>query len=212
MSKSKDSAETSVLQYLTSQNRPYSVNDIVLNLHKEHGKAAVQKALDNLVQNGDVREKTYGKQKVYLVDQSKLSDASPDDLKQMDEKVESLEKLCKQNQDAVKEAQSELKMVSSSMTTDEARALVTKLTKETQELSAKYATLSAAQGEVMSKEERNKIRKDREKGIKEWKTRKRICMDMVNTILDNCEMTKAALLEELQVETDEDVGAKIPTS
>ncbi|ODM99011.1 Homologous-pairing protein 2 [Orchesella cincta] len=210
MSKSKDSAESAVLQYLTSQNRPYSVNDIVLNLHKEHGKAAVQKALDTLVQNNDVREKTYGKQKVYLVDQSKLSDAGADELKQMDEKVDSLEKLCKQNQEAVKEAQAQLKMVTSSMTTDEARALVTKLTTETEELSAKYATLSAAQGEVMSKEERTKIRKDREKAVKEWKNRKRMCMDMVNTILDNSEMSKSVLLEELQVETDEDAGVKLP--
>lgn len=50
MSKSKNSTEAAVLQYLTSQNRPYSVNDIVLNLHKEHGKTAVQKALDTLVE------------------------------------------------------------------------------------------------------------------------------------------------------------------
>lgn len=50
MSKSKNSTESAVLQYLTSQNRPYSVNDIVLNLHKEHGKTAVQKALDTLVE------------------------------------------------------------------------------------------------------------------------------------------------------------------
>ena len=46
-----------VLSYLTSQNRPYSVNDIFLNLHKEVGKSAVQKALDLLVADEKVREK-----------------------------------------------------------------------------------------------------------------------------------------------------------
>ena len=46
-----------VLSYLTSQNRPYSVNDIFLNLHREVGKAAVQKALDILVADEKVREK-----------------------------------------------------------------------------------------------------------------------------------------------------------
>jgi 26S proteasome regulatory subunit (ATPase 3-interacting protein) len=51
MSKSKEtSAVEAVLDYLRTQNRPYSVNDIVQNLHKEHGKAAVQKAVDKLVQ------------------------------------------------------------------------------------------------------------------------------------------------------------------
>lgn len=49
-SKKAGSADEAVLEYLTSQNRPYSVNDIVLNLHKEHGKAAIQKGLDKLVQ------------------------------------------------------------------------------------------------------------------------------------------------------------------
>ena len=42
------------------QNRPYSVNDVVLNLHKEHGKAAVQKALDVLVADAKVKEKVGG--------------------------------------------------------------------------------------------------------------------------------------------------------
>ena len=49
--------EAAVLEYLTKQNRPYSVNDVVLNLHKEHGKAAVQKALDVLVADARVKEK-----------------------------------------------------------------------------------------------------------------------------------------------------------
>ena len=46
-----------VLSYLTSQNRPYSVNDIFLNLHREVGKSAVQKALDLLVADEKVKEK-----------------------------------------------------------------------------------------------------------------------------------------------------------
>ena len=49
--------EAAVLEYLTKQNRPYSVNDVVLNLHKEHGKSAVQKALDVLVADARVKEK-----------------------------------------------------------------------------------------------------------------------------------------------------------
>ena len=44
-----------VLSYLTAQNRPYSVNDIFLNLHREVGKTAVQKTLDVLVADGKVR-------------------------------------------------------------------------------------------------------------------------------------------------------------
>jgi hypothetical protein len=49
--------EKSVLDYLTGQNRPYSANDMLLNLHKEYGKAAILKALDLLVADGKVKEK-----------------------------------------------------------------------------------------------------------------------------------------------------------
>ena len=52
-----DACQKSVLKYLTDQNRPYSANDIVLNMHKEHGKTAVQKALDSLVAETKVVEK-----------------------------------------------------------------------------------------------------------------------------------------------------------
>ena len=46
----KDGSECAekVKRYMEQQNRPYSVNDIFLNLHKEVGKTAVQKALDQL--------------------------------------------------------------------------------------------------------------------------------------------------------------------
>ena len=50
-----------VLSYMTAQNRPYSTNDIVLNLHNEHGKTAVQKALDGLTADGKITEKVLWK-------------------------------------------------------------------------------------------------------------------------------------------------------
>lgn len=86
------------------------------------------------------------------------------------------------------------------------------MSKETEELEAKYKKLSEAQGEVISKEERNQIRSDREKAVKHWRTRKRLCMEMVNAVLDNCEMKKSVLLEEMGIETDEDCGVTIPSN
>ena len=49
--------KSAVYKYLRDQNRPYSINDILLNLHKEHGKAALQKSIDVLVVEGKVIEK-----------------------------------------------------------------------------------------------------------------------------------------------------------
>uniref|UniRef100_A0A8U8C2R5 Homologous-pairing protein 2 homolog n=1 Tax=Geospiza parvula TaxID=87175 RepID=A0A8U8C2R5_GEOPR len=60
-----------LLRYLREQNRPYSAQDAFGNLQREHGlgKAAVVKALEQLAQQGRVREKVYGKQKIYFADQ-----------------------------------------------------------------------------------------------------------------------------------------------
>ena len=44
-----DKTASAVFKYLYDQNRPYSVTDIHMNLHKEYGKTAVQKSLDSLV-------------------------------------------------------------------------------------------------------------------------------------------------------------------
>ena len=98
-----------VLSYLTSQNRPYSVNDIFLNLHREVGKTAVQKALDTLVADEKVREKVgspcgyvielkslrqqghkllwiqvNGKQKAYVVNQETLETPEGENIDEMD--------------------------------------------------------------------------------------------------------------------------------
>ena len=49
---------------MEKQNRPYSVTDIVSNLHGEYSKTQIQKALQQLVDDGSVVCKTYGKQSV----------------------------------------------------------------------------------------------------------------------------------------------------
>ena len=58
MSKSKEAGATkAILEYLNRTNRPYSAGDIFNNLHKEFGKTAVTRALDDLAANGKIKEK-----------------------------------------------------------------------------------------------------------------------------------------------------------
>ena len=40
-----------------------------MNLHSEHGKPVVQRAIDQLVVDGKLKEKINGKQKCYFVNQ-----------------------------------------------------------------------------------------------------------------------------------------------
>lgn len=75
-----------ILGYLEKVNRPYSANDILLNLHKECGKSVVQKALDYLVDEKKVQEKTYGKQKVYSIIQQ-IQECNNVDLETLEKEV-----------------------------------------------------------------------------------------------------------------------------
>ncbi|CAG8765661.1 2665_t:CDS:2, partial [Acaulospora morrowiae] len=93
----KDDAEQKVLDYLRKQNRPYSVTDISNNLHNAITKAAIQKALTNLVEKEEVGCKTYGKQSVYVVKQ---------ELNEMDVKIEELKKEVNDYKDRNKQLQS----------------------------------------------------------------------------------------------------------
>uniref|UniRef100_A0A8K9V9I4 Homologous-pairing protein 2 homolog n=1 Tax=Oncorhynchus mykiss TaxID=8022 RepID=A0A8K9V9I4_ONCMY len=60
-----------IFAYLNEKNRPYSAQDVFNNLQKQHGlgKTAVVKAMEQLALEGKIKEKTYGKQKIYFADQ-----------------------------------------------------------------------------------------------------------------------------------------------
>ena len=80
-----------VLKYMADQNRPYSTNDIVMNLRKEFGKTAVQNALDNLVIEQKLTEKVNGKQKVYVINQESLPTANQKDLAALETQIKEAE-------------------------------------------------------------------------------------------------------------------------
>ena len=69
MAPKESETSSAIFSYLSQQNRPYSANDLHLNLHKEHGKAAIQKVVDAMVEGGKLKVKVNGKQTCYFVNQ-----------------------------------------------------------------------------------------------------------------------------------------------
>lgn len=195
-----------VHKYLCTTNRPYSANDIMLNLHKEFGKTAIQKALDELVGEGKVLEKTYGKQKVYCIKQEIVSNSQvSDELKDTDQELlQAAEKLsCLENE--VKQAQAQLNELLSTPTTEEGRAEQCNLIKKNEALLKKVAELS--QCTIKTPEiDRNKIKQEHSKMVKEYNKRKRICTEIINAILEGYPKSKKVLIEEIGIETDEIVN------
>jgi len=201
-----------VLSYLTSQNRPYSVNDIFLNLHKEVGKSAVQKALDLLVADEKVREKVNGKQKAYVVNQDTLETPEGENIEEMDALIRTKTAELNQLKEEQKAAEGCLRSWTSKLRTAEVLSELAHLSAEVSTMEKRLSDLVSASGDsrVVSREERDKVAVKRDAAVNEWRRRKRMCEAVIDAVLDSYPKSKRILVDDMGVEVDEDVGVKLP--
>ncbi|XP_071512524.1 homologous-pairing protein 2 homolog [Panulirus ornatus] len=209
MSKKDAEATGRIKRYLEQQNRPYSVNDIFMNLHKDVGKTAVQKCLDHLVADGEIKEKTYGKQKVYVFDQKHFPALDEEQLNKMDSQIVELNNSIRGKEKEFTEVEAKLQSLNSSLTTQEAEKRVTELEEEISKLQQKLTNLQGNQV-LVSKEEKDQTDKECEQMNKQWRKRRRIALDITDAILEGYPHSKKQLFEEIGIETDEDAGVKLP--
>ncbi|XP_057316915.1 homologous-pairing protein 2 homolog [Hydractinia symbiolongicarpus] len=208
MSKKRD-PEVGILQYLNQQNRPYSAVDIFNNLHKEFGKTAVVKALESLTEKNKIIEKTYGKQKVYSPLQDQYGDYNETEIKALDLKLSSLQEEVNILQQESKKYEAEINKYSSQMSTKNMVKKAKELKNNNEILQQRISKLRSGTT-LMTKEDRLKLYNKKDKMLGQWKKRKRMTSDVLNAILEGYPKSKKQLLEEVGVETDEDVGVQIP--
>ncbi|KAF8788300.1 Homologous-pairing protein 2 like protein [Argiope bruennichi] len=201
---SKNNTTKQIFDYLKDQNRPYSVIDIHNNLHKEHGKTTVMKTLELLVTEGKVIEKTYGKQKIYFVNQNEFPNSDNADLHKMDAEINNLTHTLNEIQQQIKNTENELNTLDKSLTTEEAESELLVLKNEIPKLKSKLQDLESNAGRVKP-EEKDKLYETRKKYCKEWQKRKRLANDMLDAILEGYPKTKKHLLEEIFIEGDGDL-------
>lgn len=104
----------------------------------------------------------------------------------------------------VRETETNLKEITATPTNEEAKAQVAELEAKCEALQTKLTSLS--QNTVMvSAEERTKISKEHERLGKEYRKRKKMCMEIINGIMEGYPKSKKVLMEEVGIETDEDV-------
>ncbi|XP_015905511.2 homologous-pairing protein 2 homolog [Parasteatoda tepidariorum] len=190
-----------VLDYMVQQNRPYSAIDIFNNLHKEIGKTVVLKALDHLVSEGKIREKMYGKQKIYFVDQKEFSEFENVDLKKMDSDIIQLTNTLNELQQQLKAAESSLNGLNKSMTTETAELKLNEAKKEIPQLMSKLQSLESNTSRI-GPEEKETLMKNKVKCSKELQKRKRLASDMLDAILEGYPKGKKQLYEEIGIEVD----------
>ncbi|XP_033501162.2 homologous-pairing protein 2 homolog [Epinephelus lanceolatus] len=209
----KDNGASLILAYLNEKNRPYSAQDVFCNLQKQHGlgKTAVVKAMELLALEGKIKEKTYGKQKIYFADQSQFKDVNDTDLKSMDSQISQLSAEVQSLTQSCRQLDAELKELNSSLTTEEMMSEIQELKSECSGYRARLEKIKAATNHV-TPEEKEKVYKERNVYVKEWKKRKRLASDMMNAILEGYPKSKKQFLEEVGVETDEDCKVVVPST
>ncbi|XP_054252706.1 homologous-pairing protein 2 homolog isoform X2 [Indicator indicator] len=197
-----------LMRYLREQNRPYSAQDAFGNLQREHGlsKAAVVKALEQLAQQGRVREKAYGKQKIYFADQEQLPAASDAELRGLDgqiaalsAKVQALQQSCRQME------------AGDSMTTPEMAKELRELKKNCRSYTEKLERIKSATS-CVSPEEKEKVCSEQQLYCREWRRRKRMATELLDAILEGYPKSKKQFFEEVGIETDEDHNVTLPTA
>ncbi|XP_063816097.1 homologous-pairing protein 2 homolog isoform X1 [Pseudophryne corroboree] len=212
MSKSKDAAASGViLTYLTDQNRPYSAQDVFSNLQREHGlgKTAVVKAMELLAQQGKIKEKVYGKQKIYFADQEKFPSVSDLEIKNLDVQITEITSKVQNTQQSCRQLESELKDLSSSMTTEEMIKEIKELKAECSRHQEKLQKIKSATNHV-TPEEKEKVYSERKQFCKEWRKRKRMATDIFDAVLEGYPKSKKQFFEEVGVETDEEHNVTLP--
>ncbi|XP_017288985.1 homologous-pairing protein 2 homolog [Kryptolebias marmoratus] len=209
----KDNGTSLILAYLNEKNRPYSAQDVFCNLQKQHGlgKTAVVKAMELLALEGKIKEKIYGKQKIYFANQDQFKDVNDADLKAMDGQISELSAELQTLTQSCKQLDAELKELNSSLTTEDMAAEIKELKAETSGYRARLEKIKSATNHV-TPEEKEKVYKERDVYVKEWKKRKRMAADMIDTILEGYPKSKKEFLEEVGVETDEDCKVVIPST
>ncbi|XP_061223023.1 homologous-pairing protein 2 homolog isoform X1 [Neopsephotus bourkii] len=219
MSKGRDGAGAGggaaavLLRYLREQNRPYSAQDAFSNLQREHGlgKAAVVKALEQLAQQGRVREKVYGKQKIYFADQEQLPAASDAELRGLDAQIAALSGQVQALQQSCRQMEAELKDLSSSMTTSEVAKEIKELKKDCESYTEKLERMKSATNHV-TPEEKEKVCSEQKLYCREWRRRKRMATELLDAILEGYPKSKKQFFEEVGIETDEEHNVVLPAA
>jgi len=210
-SKKDEGAWKAVFQYMLHQNRPYSTQDIWMNLHKEHGKPLVQRVVDQLVADNKFKEKINGKQKCYVVNQDNIPAASEEELAKLDMECDQLTSQLSKTQDQCKEMEGIARKLNSTLTTQEAVDKVKALEEENEDMAIRLEMLENKEV-LVSAEDKAKIKHAHQQAITHWKKRRRMCKDALDSILESWPKSKKDLFEEIGIETDEDVGARLPQS
>jgi Fe2+ or Zn2+ uptake regulation protein len=110
---SESQSRALILEYMVSQNRPYSHQNVFDNLHGKVKKASVPKILDALADAGKLVRKDFGKAKIYLADQSQYPPVSQEEVTAQDQVIADLKEQVNQAKERIASISGEVNKLTS---------------------------------------------------------------------------------------------------
>ncbi|KAI5793777.1 Tat binding protein 1-interacting protein-domain-containing protein [Peziza echinospora] len=188
-----EQASDLVLEYLRKQNRPYSIIEIVANLHDTVSKTNLTKILKDLVERDLVKEKVSGKQAIYHIVQDPNDAATPEELKEMDAMLEKLKEEITNLKAEKKAWEAELNTLKAAPSSESLRESIKTLNKEIKQLMAHLAPLRAGTLPPVSPAEKAAIDAEFSKYETMLKSRRKMFDNFWGYISDNSGQNKNEL-------------------
>ncbi|RLN90611.1 hypothetical protein BBJ28_00004178 [Nothophytophthora sp. Chile5] len=201
-------AMEAVLDYMRKTNRPYSLLNVFENLHRAIAKPSLTKLLDNLVTKEELVSKTYGKAKIYYLNQNKLPLPSEEERVALEEQIKTATADCGALEQQLKSSEATLASINAQISDADLDATLKQLNEEEAALQAKIETLDRPDRMPVSPGRKDALKRKFTTYRTAWVARKRIAMDAVNQIADGMEKKPKAVLDLCGVETDADAGVK----
>ncbi|KAL7689846.1 putative pairing protein [Plasmopara halstedii] len=211
-----EDAEEAVLDYmfkvrmhLSNANRPYSLLNVFENMHRAIAKPSLSKLLDNLVVKEKLVSKTYGKAKIYYVNQNLLPVPSEEDRHNVEEQIKLISTECSALEQELKIAEATLSTITSQISNKDLDATLMQLEETVVTLEKKVESMGQPDRVAVSPNRKDSLKRKFTKYHTAWVKRKRIAMDGINQIADGMEKKAKHVLDLVGIETDEEVGIKV---
>ncbi|KAL5287711.1 hypothetical protein ACFFRR_008547 [Megaselia abdita] len=165
--------------------------------------------------SGEIAVKAFGKLNVYYIKQDNEENDDESnirlDIGKLEKSYKDLEENLKQKKNQVTTMEKEIRKLSSLPSMEDLIKEKQILNDSVVELTDEVYKLTARPSDdvQVSVEETKNIDVSYEKNLSAYRKRKRICMDIVDNIMDGYPKSKKKLIEEIGIETDDQVGFKI---
>ncbi|KAL7068137.1 hypothetical protein ACR3K2_14070 [Cryptosporidium serpentis] len=197
--------QKAIYDYMKIQNRPYSIQNVVDNLHNIYSKKQVTEEMERLAGEGKFICKEYGKQKVYLVDQSECQELNKEEMAELDKEIFNLEDINRQLEIRLKSLKQETRNLSAPIPLDVLDDKINQMELKNSEILNEIESKEKLIGDDVQKisiDDLQKLKSEYRSLQACWKKYKNACKQAIDILCESMDQKASDLLEEIGIELD----------